>query len=201
MSSPDEDSAKTRLLEAAKEEFLANGYAGANVGRIASTAGISKKTVYKYVSSKEALLYEVIASVLSGPAENLTHPTPGLDLAERLEAYLDAFTALAFSDQGVTSYRLLMAEGGRFPELAQAYVNSLTEHAVKPLANELAVYARQGKIALDDCHLAAKMLFSMVAAETLRDATIGVGQVPDEPERKRMVRQALRLFLHGATSV
>ena len=37
---------RERLLEAAAAEFLRHGFAGANVGKIAGAAGVSKKTVY-----------------------------------------------------------------------------------------------------------------------------------------------------------
>ncbi|WBO23886.1 helix-turn-helix domain-containing protein [Sphingomonas abietis] len=46
---------RERLLEAAAAEFLRHGFAGANVGKIAGAAGVSKKTVYVHFASKEAL--------------------------------------------------------------------------------------------------------------------------------------------------
>ncbi|WP_019601436.1 TetR/AcrR family transcriptional regulator [Teredinibacter turnerae] len=197
MTSSSDEQLKIRLLAAAKTEFLSNGYAGANVGRIASAAGISKKTVYKYVASKQALLFEVMADVLSGPAQRMAQASPEQSLASRLELYLEGFSTLAFSEQGLASYRLLMSEGARFPELAEAYVNSLDQYALQPVARELEQAARMGHIVQQDYRLATRMLFSMVAAETLRDAAIGLGVVPDEAQRKALVGQALSIFLHG----
>ncbi|ACR12185.1 transcriptional regulator, TetR family [Teredinibacter turnerae T7901] len=197
MTSSSDEQLKIRLLAAAKTEFLSNGYAGANVGRIASAAGISKKTVYKYVASKQALLFEVMADVLSGPAQRMAQASPEQSLASRLELYLEGFSTLAFSEQGLASYRLLMSEGARFPELAEAYVNSLDQYALQPVARELEQAARMGHIVQQDYRLATRMLFSMVAAETLRDAAIGLGEVPGEAQRKALVGQALSIFLHG----
>ncbi len=55
------DRTYARLVAAARAEFLSQGFAGATVASIAASAGISKKTVYQYAASKEALMYEVIS--------------------------------------------------------------------------------------------------------------------------------------------
>ena len=54
------DPTYARLVAAARAEFLNHGFAGATVASIAASAGISKKTVYQYAASKEALMYEVV---------------------------------------------------------------------------------------------------------------------------------------------
>lgn len=47
---------RTRLLEAAAEEFAQKGYEGANVNHIARAAGYSIGTVYNYFPSKRELM-------------------------------------------------------------------------------------------------------------------------------------------------
>jgi len=54
---------KERILLKAKEVFFQFGYTKANVGDIASSLGMSKKTLYKYFPSKEAILRELIKSI------------------------------------------------------------------------------------------------------------------------------------------
>jgi AcrR family transcriptional regulator len=51
---------KTRILEAALDEFAAHGYAGARVGRIASTSRTNKQLIYYYFGSKEGLYRRVL---------------------------------------------------------------------------------------------------------------------------------------------
>lgn len=48
------------LMKKAKELFFIYGYEGVSMDRIASEAGISKMTIYKYCDSKEKLFSEVI---------------------------------------------------------------------------------------------------------------------------------------------
>ena len=48
------------LLQAATEEFAREGYAGANINRIARAAGFAKGTIYNYFESKQALMLAII---------------------------------------------------------------------------------------------------------------------------------------------
>jgi len=54
---------KERILEKAEEIFFQFGYTKANVSDIASSLGMSKKTLYKYYPGKEAILRELIKSM------------------------------------------------------------------------------------------------------------------------------------------
>ena len=49
------------ILEAATEIFLINGYLGTNMDEIAGRSAVSKQTVYKHFSSKEALFIEIVS--------------------------------------------------------------------------------------------------------------------------------------------
>lgn len=112
-----EEQRYARLLEAAEAEFVENGFAAANVARMAAAAGISKKTVYKHVASKEALFIEVVTSRLRVPAIAIAD-SEGLPLEEALLHYFDTFAELSFSRAGLASHRLVLTEGARFPDLA-----------------------------------------------------------------------------------
>lgn len=58
------DAARTRkkIMEAAREEFAARGFAGARIESIARRAGLSKQLLYHYFASKEALFEETLQS-------------------------------------------------------------------------------------------------------------------------------------------
>ena len=43
------------ILEAAAEEFQANGFEGTSMDRVAERAGVSKRTIYNHFENKEAL--------------------------------------------------------------------------------------------------------------------------------------------------
>ncbi|MFG2949970.1 TetR family transcriptional regulator [Streptomyces adustus] len=63
------DSARDRVVTAAKAEFSLHGIAGARIDRIAKAAKTSKERVYAYFPSKEALYRFVSAQELAAVAE------------------------------------------------------------------------------------------------------------------------------------
>jgi AcrR family transcriptional regulator len=190
--------ARSRLIEAATSEFLAQGYGQANVGRIATAAGISKKTVYKHFDSKLDLLHAVMQASMVAKLVDIGPFDLEMDPRERLIAHLNAFAELAFSPDGVRSYRLFMSEGARFEEMARLYTCAISLFGIEPLARDMAAYVTVNKLSLDDPILAARMLMAMVFAEPMRDAGFGVAEPLTAAEATKLIEAAVTLFLRGA---
>lgn len=51
---------RQRILNAAKEQFLAFGFSKVTVDEIAAKLGMSKKTLYKFFPSKEEMMHELV---------------------------------------------------------------------------------------------------------------------------------------------
>ncbi len=51
------------ILEAAKENFLSEGYVLANMDKISAHAGMTKQTVYRYFPSKAALFEATLRQI------------------------------------------------------------------------------------------------------------------------------------------
>ncbi len=88
---PDDARARKRLriLEAATELFVSQGYRKTSVDEVARAAGVSKGTVYLYFKNKNDLLIHALA------AEKMVHRVrieaifePGLSPRQRLKRYL-----------------------------------------------------------------------------------------------------------------
>ena len=61
----DAESTRDRILEAAKQEFAQEGFAGARVDAIARLAGANKQLIYHYFGDKEGLFKAVMTHVMS----------------------------------------------------------------------------------------------------------------------------------------
>jgi TetR/AcrR family transcriptional regulator len=89
---------RERILSAAVSEFTRNGFAGARVERIATSAGVNKQLLFHYFGSKEGLHRAALASVLEGfdPAGQPGSPPASRlnDLISRLVATVEAHPAL-----------------------------------------------------------------------------------------------------------
>lgn len=65
---------RVRIIEAAARVFLAQGYAGATIPRIAAEAGVAVETVYRSASGKAGLLAAAVQAALAGGAERAELP-------------------------------------------------------------------------------------------------------------------------------
>lgn len=77
---------RQRILQAARELFVARGWAATGMRDVADSAGVSVETVYKNFPSKGELLHRVVDLIVVGDDE----PVP---LAQR-----DVYTAMASGD-------------------------------------------------------------------------------------------------------
>lgn len=82
---------KTRIFEAAKHAFAMSGFAGANINRIAESAGISIGSMYKYFRTKEDLFLVLIEKYHEFIASFIDDVLAGESgFARRVEALLRA---------------------------------------------------------------------------------------------------------------
>jgi AcrR family transcriptional regulator len=90
---------RNRLLEAAEEQFAANGYAATTVTRLAAAAGVSVQTLYLAWGSKRALLRGYVEKALAGdtgsPAEAARRFLPNMTPRQRLDELANLVTEIA----------------------------------------------------------------------------------------------------------
>ncbi len=67
----DSQATRTRILDAASEEFSRYGLAGARIDRIAETAPANKRSIYVYFESKEKLFDAALHHVLTRMIEDV----------------------------------------------------------------------------------------------------------------------------------
>jgi AcrR family transcriptional regulator len=110
------------ILAAALDEFSAQGFAAARLEDVAKRAGVAKGTIYLYFRDKEALFQELVRSMLTpvvGSLEALRDADiPMRVLADRL---VDLFVNEILGTRRRDVIRLMIADGRRFPKLAEFY--------------------------------------------------------------------------------
>jgi len=67
----DSEATRTRILDAAIDEFSQHGLAGARIDRIAQTAAANKRSIYVYFESKEKLFDAALHHVLTRMIEDV----------------------------------------------------------------------------------------------------------------------------------
>jgi TetR/AcrR family transcriptional regulator, mexJK operon transcriptional repressor len=121
--------AETRaaILRAARPIMLRDGLGGTTLDRVAAEGGIAKMTLYRHFPSKEALFEGLVTATSESMREGLENaPAADADkpIAMRLADELSAFTSALIEPDGLALYRLIVADGWRFPELARVFDRS-----------------------------------------------------------------------------
>lgn len=130
------------ILDAALEEFSANGFEAAHMGNIAQRADITKGTIYLYFTNKEAvfatLVHERIGTALVAVAARVT--ASGAGASDKLKAFFPAIGACLTERSRNALLKVIFAESHRFPELAALYRNEI----VSPIAEGLTSIGEDG---------------------------------------------------------
>ncbi|ACL61559.1 TetR/AcrR family transcriptional regulator [Methylobacterium nodulans] len=140
--SPDK-TARTRraIVAAALDVFLERGFSDARMIDVATRAGVAKGTLYLYFRDKEALFEGVLREMMADLVGALSPqgPAPG----EPLRAFLRRVALPAFrgleESRRAGLIRLVVTEGGRFPDVAAAYRRVVVDPvtgAIRRLAQE-----------------------------------------------------------------
>jgi TetR/AcrR family transcriptional regulator, regulator of autoinduction and epiphytic fitness len=130
------------ILAGGMQEFLAHGYAGTSMDRVAMAAGVSKATVYSHFQDKEGLFTALIEQLVQGKFRSLFDPNadclqsePRIFLSELANRLLDMG---ANEPQFLNFMRLIIGESGRFPQLARVFVQNVERTSFQMIQQYLA---------------------------------------------------------------
>ena len=116
------DERRAAILAAALEEFAARGFAATRLDDVARRAGVAKGTIYLHFRDKESLFQELVRAMLS-PLVGTIEAAALRDLPIRavVEMIVDLFVNEIYGTRRKDVIRLIIAEGSRFPKLAEVY--------------------------------------------------------------------------------
>jgi AcrR family transcriptional regulator len=196
---PDEETLVV-IAEAARRCFIAMGYAGAPMDQVARDAGVSTKTLYRLVPTKADLFKLTIAERIGRFMLEVDEAAlDRLPFAEALERLLARFGELTLSGETIAIHKLVMAESGRFPELAESFMTSAIEATQKVVERLLARGCADGAIHLDDLDMAAGMLRGMMIMEPQRATMLNARPAPTSGDIARRAQVCVALFLRGCS--
>ena len=138
------------ILAAALDEFSARGFAAARLDDVARRAGVAKGTIYLHFRDKEALFQELIRSVI-GPLIARFEASAAIDLPARViaERIVDMFVREVYGTRRKDVIRLIIAEGPRFPKLAEFYYREVIARIIAVVRGLLRRAAERGEIPAD----------------------------------------------------
>lgn len=163
---PRGETRRAQILDAATAVFLEHGYAGTTIDLVVARAGASKATIYSFFGGKEglfsALIDERAERILAGfPDIEVEHVDIPAALADIARRYMD----VAMNPEAIGLYRLILAEGPRFPDLVANFYRVGQDRVTGSLAKALRTWARAGRIRADAPDRLATQFFDLVRGE------------------------------------
>ncbi len=189
---------RERILSAAESRFLDVGFDAVTMSDIAEAAGVAKQTLYAHFSSKEALFVDLVTAITTATGGLVADPDPAPDAGAEdvLVAHLSAQLEAVVQPRVLRVRRLVIGEVARFPTLARALWEHGPRFGIERIARLLVVLRDRGQLRVTDPDLAAGQLNWLVMGEPLNLAMLlGDDAVPGPAERRRHVRDAVRLWL------
>jgi TetR/AcrR family transcriptional repressor of mexJK operon len=172
--------AETRaaILRAARPIMLRDGLGGTTLDRIAAEGGIAKMTLYRHFPSKEALFEGLVTATCESMREGLENaPTADTDIpiANRLADELRAFISALVEPDGLALYRLIVADGRHFPELARVFEKS----GMRVIRRRIAEMLETGGAPTDQSRQVAAEVVALALGDAYQRAILGIAEEGD----------------------
>lgn len=187
----------TQVRDGAWRVFARDGFAGASVDDIASSAGVSKATLYAYFPDKRLMFEEVVRAEMERvrdlPLDNVPAELPASRAIPMLSL---AITAWLAADRRSQLMRLVIGEAVRFPSIATTFHERFTEALTSELAARLDQFVARDELAITDSQVAAEQLVHLCCIEALDKALLRIGR-PDTETITLVARRAAEMFMRA----
>ncbi|MBM9548028.1 TetR/AcrR family transcriptional regulator [Leptospira sp. 201903074] len=188
------------ILSAATQVFLRKGYLGTNMEEIATEAAVSKQTVYKHFTSKEALFIEIITNLTTRKTEDSYNRLPLVDGVRDVRKFLVDYAlgelSTLLTPEVIQLRRLVIGEAERFPDLAAVYFKNGPQVAFDKLSELFAFFCKRGLLQIVDIKKAAEDFNWMILSAYLNKAMfLGNPSLPNSKEIRKHAEHSVSIFL------
>ena len=146
------------IIDAAAEEFRRHGFEGARTTRIAQTANVSSRTLYKHFPTKQGLFDEIVEIIVAETGAISSEPfNPGTPVRDQLIAALRDYIMAITDERYMGLNRMAMTEYLRDIELVRR-VFARAEMSNNPVRSIIAGAVETGHLKEVDPDYATELL-------------------------------------------
>jgi AcrR family transcriptional regulator len=186
------------IHDAARAEFLASGYASTSMEKVASRAGVSTKTLYRLIATKDDLFEGMIIGQLDEFVSKIAADGEFQnDITSALERLLVDCALFTLDEEVIGLNRRVASESDRFPEIARAFYEKGIARVPVALAAWLNAQRKRGLIELNEPRIAAGMLLGMMIWEPQRAVFLRQRRPLSSSEIAKRAKICAGLFLEG----
>jgi TetR/AcrR family transcriptional regulator, mexJK operon transcriptional repressor len=186
-----------RILRAARDAFLEQGYERTSMDTVARKADVSKTTLYAHFPGKEKLFLAVFEAERLGMGlpDACSIPKSAVDIRASLRANARALLDKMTSQGLMGLFRMTLAESGRSPELGRAIWEDGPARGTGRMTGLMAHFMAAGQLRSADPHLAASRFLSLVYGGLHVHCLLDSQFRPSSEELQGHVEQCLDFFL------
>jgi len=189
---------RASILRAVRPIMLRDGLGGTTLDRVSAEGGIAKMTLYRHFPSKEALFEGLVTATCAYMREDLENAPPAdadQPAADRLADELRAFTTALIAPDALALYRLIVADGWRFPDLARVFDQS----GMRVIRRRIAVLLETGGVRADRSQQVAGDVVALALGDAYQRAVLGVAEEGDGAAFARQIEAAVKYGLSRPT--
>ena len=184
--------AETRasILRAARPILLRDGLGGTTLDRVAAEGGIAKMTLYRHFPSKEALFEGLVTAMceyMREGIENAATPDINKPRSDRLAEELHAFTTALLEPDALALYRLIVADGWRFPALSTVFDLSGT----RVIRQRIARLLEPGAVPSNESLTIAGGVVALALGDAYQRAIMGIVEEGDAEVFEHQIEAAI----------
>lgn len=196
---------RDQILAGARRVFLRDGFAAASTDAIAAEAKVSKRTIYVYYPSKEALFAGVMRRLtIENPQtralESMEEMSPGSEeeLRRDLLELARKIIATMMQPDYLALLRTTIAETHRFPQLGGLFRATVPERAMRSFAVFIEKSRERGVVGPDvDGDTAARMFVGPLLTYAVLNGLFAEG--PPRPPAQEKIKEIVELYMKTIT--
>ncbi|MHA2858200.1 TetR/AcrR family transcriptional regulator [Paenibacillus lautus] len=187
---------RAKIIAAARELFLSDGFDRSSVDAVAAKAGVSKRTVYDYYGDKQNLLLAVVEETSRAVLDMIKQGISDYlwefeDLEQALVLFCEQFVASANGSSDYSALiRLVTMEAANLPASFLEKLDNATEEGIIRRFTE---FGQNGLLDVPDPVMATKH-FAALTFLLVFDQPIKAGNLEEE-QTKRIITEGVRVFL------
>lgn len=186
------------ILDAAADVFFETGYAASSIDQVIARIGGSKRNIYNEFGSKEGLFTALVLANSDRAVSALElGEVEGRTLKEILMQFGLRLSMVYMSRTQIGTYRVIVSEGQRFPDLAREFYSKGPGRAISRLTQVFEDAHAQGEAYIGDCRNAANHFVSMLRDNVHLEVLLGLRQPLSEAEAQISVAAAVEVFWNG----
>ena len=196
-SATDASSTRRLILDAAAKVFLAKGYQGASMELVALESGAGRRTLYNHFKSKKALFDATIALLWDNMPVGRIAGREGVSSRpeEVLREIGGAIADFWAPEEAAAFLRLIIREGGQYPELAESFFTFGRDPARSAVSDYMERLAENKALTIPDLDLAVTQFIDLIIGPVLLDRLVAGKKPPSRKQQRYIVEEAVEMIL------